>query len=740
MLLAPLLIPINCVKNFQYRRIKVVLSICLLVSILISLTPEKAATGGPDQKFKQLSVALLGCSYHILRLGTFCEESSGIDSYGCLCINKNAMATMSYCYQSSLEGEKDPLPFLRMCETTYNVTVTSDQFLSSIKNYHLDARIPESSGIVGHPIKLNDSMILLYKNAYSQYLGNYNWSVDYGKILIGYWIGVVMLAAIGNWAKILFPRIVIKMTGRISNEFRKKISLPAAGGRRKTSEKPFFKVLNMLVPTRAESLILAGFLILTLVLLKRNIHTVENDPVFSSKPSALFRYMAVRASILASEIMPLLILFGGRNNFLQWLTRWDYSTFITFHRWISRLVFMLIVIHVACYSVGFTDYFEEIRETYLLWGAIATIAGGFIMIQGLLVLRRKWYEMFLFLHIILAALFIGGAWVHVNDLFCFWFYYYSAALWVFDRVIRVGRIASFGFPNAKVILLADETLKIIVPTPEHWVSIPGGHAFIHFLTPSCFWQSHPFTYTISPQDPSSIVLFVKVKNGVTRTLYNYLLEHPGKSTYIRVAIEGSYGEKTPASRYDTAVFVAGGNGIPGIYAEVIDLAVKSNDLKQALKLVWVVREYKSLLWFYEELLALGDTKIETTIYVTKPESFLSLEDFQSRFHETGIELPIEIHGNGNRNVELGDLSMDGVKDNDFIQKIKLELNNIKFVEGRPMMGFLVSDYLYEAQESAAFITCGHPAMVDDLRASVVKNIDNENHKRIDYFEQLQVWA
>lgn len=743
-LLTPLLIPISCARSYKYRQIKVALSIFLLVSVLISLTPEKAVTDGPMPKFGQLSIALLGCSFHIMKLGTFCDPNSGKVEYECFCTNPNAMATMSYCYLSTYGGDIKPDPFLKMCKTEYNITVTPNQFMDSILNYTRHARLPDHqdpSKIVSYPIKLNDSMILIYKNAYDQFLGNYDRSVIYGRILVGYWVVVFLLAAIGNWSKIIFPRMTMKMTGKISNTFRQKISLPAMGGKTKTCEKPFFKVLHMLVPTRAESLILTGFLILTVVLLKWNIRYVVGDPVFHARGAALLRYTAVRASILTSETMPLLILFGGRNNFLQWLTRWDYSTFITFHRWLSRIIFILVVIHAVCYSFYFTNYTETMHETYILWGVAATVAGGLIMVQGLLVLRRKWYEMFLVLHIILAVIFIGGAWVHVNDLYCVWFYYYSAALWVFDRIIRIGRLFSFGFPNAKVILLADETLKIIVPTPEHWESVPGSHAFIHFLTPYCFWQSHPFTYTISIDEPNKIVLYIKVKKGVTQSLYNYLLQHSGKSTYIRVAIEGSYGESTAASRYDTAVFVAGGNGIPGIYSEVIDLALRAHDSKQSLKLVWIVREYKSLFWFYEELLALQDTKIETTIYITKPESHICVREFQSRFPSAVIDLPGQLdHDNGTKHYTLGNLSHNENKVNDIVKKIKTELGHIKFIERRPLMGMLVSQNIHEAKRSAAFITCGHPNMVDDLRASVVKNIDNEDNKRIDYFEQLQVWA
>ena len=119
-------------------------------------------------------------------------------------------------------------------------------------------------------------------------------------------------------------------------------------------------------------------------------------------------------------------------------------------------------------------------EAYIYWGFTAMLAGLIILVQGLLVLRRRWYEMFLILHIILAIVFIGGAWKHVDALYCVWFYYTSAAVWAFDRIIRICRLVSFGFPKAQVYLLPDETLKVVVPKPDNWEAVPGGHAFIHF--------------------------------------------------------------------------------------------------------------------------------------------------------------------------------------------------------------------------------------------------------------------
>ena len=74
------------------------------------------------------------------------------------------------------------------------------------------------------------------------------------------------------------------------------------------------------------------------------------------------------------------------------------------------------------------------------------------------------------------------------------------------------------------------------------------------------------------------------------------------------------------------VFIAGGNGIPGIYSECVDLAKKSKN--QSIKLVWIIRHWKSLSWFTEELEYLKKTSVQTTVYVTQPQDYNGMKSFE----------------------------------------------------------------------------------------------------------------
>lgn len=689
-----------------------------LIWSLIWISPivANAAEPYPDNGMKMRT--FYGCLGLLYATANFCDANStyATDNYGCFCVEPNQQASFMGCAHI---GNRDNMALkqeaVKQCQE-YNVTLTVKELDEAYKLYTEKAvnvsDIPDFnySIAVNQPILVDETQALLYRDSYNQFLGNYSDSLYYGAGILGYWLIVLIIAMVANWMKVLAPGLVKNTVGPGITWIRRNITLPAIH-RRKADAKPFLRVLNFLVPTRLETLILLGFLAVTIACQGANIKVVPNDPIFLTSATSLGRQIAVRAGILVSCNVPLLILFAGRNNFLQWLTRWDFATFVLYHRWIGRVIVALTFVHAIGYTVADWDYYAEtFSENYVIWGIIALIAGCFILVQGLLVLRRKWYEAFLVIHIILAALYLGGAWVHVNTLGYVWFYYASAAVWIFDRAVRLCRLIIFGFPMARVELEADDTVKVVVPKPDHWKSIPGGHAFVHFLLPSCFWQSHPFTFTETVETKNQITLYCKIKGGVTFGLHKYLANFPGKVTNIRVGIEGPYGESTPARYYDNSVFIAGGNGIPGIYSEVYDLGLRNTG--NTIKLIWIVRDHASLTWFHDELSYLKDKHVQTTIYLTKVSGNKSdSSDEKTDSKETGESTASEI---------------------------EVDLDHIEFRYGRPNLEDIIQEEVQESKGSTAFVTCGHPMMVDDIRYTVCKNLNNE--KRVDFYEQIQVWA
>ena len=654
----------------------------------------------------------------------------------CLCANKNALATYAGCLAFDNRNTTTAVNYMmNYCEENGNVTVEKDWYEKSyqyfLSNAKTEKEIPNFNKTIpiDVPFKLDEAEMKLYERAYKQFLGNYDDSLYYGAGILGYWLLIMCIGAIVNWGKVMFSSLTKKLTSKPINLWRQYVSMPATFRKKKAEELKIFKFFDSLIPSRFESIVIFLFYIVVLMIHAMNMHYVDGDPVFeNNKYNSQARNVADRTGITGTIMMPLVFLFSSRNNFLQWLTGWNYSTFVTYHRHIARVMFILIALHSILFTVLLRDDMSEFSETYMIWGVLATVSGGIILFQAMLFFRRRWYEIFLLIHILFAALYVAGTWIHVDELGYVWFVYPAVAVWCADRVVRIARLVIFGFPKAQVSLLADDTIKVEIPKPSYWKTIPGGHAFIHFLKPTYFWQSHPFTFVESPAD-THIILYCKVKGGITHSLYQLLVRSPGQAITMRVGVEGPYGEPTPARYADTAVFIAGGNGIPGIYSEVMDMTRRMpNETKNAMKLYWIIRDYKSLEWFNDELTLLGNTNIETTIYVTKP-------DLSNLLTGDGSD-----DTSSKKESDSQDMNLESKESLQGVDLVKSRFSHITFKEGRPSIEDIVDLEIKESNGSVAFVACGHPAMVDETRYFCSRNVDNPQKKRVDFYEQVQVWT
>lgn len=669
-----------------------------LIALLIYLTPESALQGAPFHTFESSARAYLSCNYQVALL-TGKENDYASD--------RSALSMIAHCYYVAYPQEIDN--FIQ------ENNLTRENF-DNAHNAYLHGK--------DEVLHFNDSYVEIYSASFEKYLSNYNKSITFGAYALTFWAaiftGAMLLMLFGKYPWVQKLRQTSKATYRSF----------------KTQEWSPNRFVSMLVPTRSQVVLLVTFSAIVMGLCTYDMTPLKDDPLFGTPTRAALRYYAVRSSCIASWLMPLLILLGGRNNFLQWLTSWDYSTFIMLHRWISRIVMVLVVVHVTSYGLIMGSW-EQWKEAYIYAGIAAFVSGVVIMIQGLLSLRRKNYELFLILHIGLALVFVLGAWYHVFDLYCQWFYYVSFAIWAFDRAVRIGRLTSFGVQTSKIEVFEgpdDNTLKVSCSIPENWPVIPGGHAFVHFLWMDTFWQSHPFTYTVLNGE---LRMYIKVKRGVTYSVYKRLQE----SQNVKILVEGTYGEKTRAEEYNHAVFIAGGNGIPGIYSEAIALEEQrkgssiielvnwqttleiknslvnlyltfkdhtddlqspmylhgsTDDMESQLlnkrldliSLIWVIPDISQLDWFSDELDSLNGTTIKTTIYITR-----------STVHP------------------------------------KRSYPNITFISGRPEMKKIVEESAEQSTGRTCFIGCGNPVMIDLIREAVSESVGE-----VEYFEQLQVWA
>lgn len=651
--------------------------------------------------------------------------------------NQPALGSMAHCvseipYKHSVEA------FIKSCS---KFGLTRDQFGQAYDNatkYIINPKKEpgfNKTKLSYKPVMVPQKKLLGgWHSAIGRYM-NFNRSHWYGIVLLSYWFVVLFVAGICNYAYFLFPGVVKSTKGKFVNNFRKYITLPATFKKMHAEHVTFLRIFQWLVPTRLETILLVAWFAMALGF---NVSNYAHDKPNLYWPDMTAAEMGMkiadRTGIIVLYIIPQLILFAGRNNFMLWFSGWHYSRFVEIHKWLARASFLLVVVH----AVGMTyngkakpgKYERRNTEEYVRWGYVSLVAASIMVFHSLLVLRKTRYELFVLTHIILACLFIIGGWRHCEERLFAQYFIAAVAVWVFDRVLRLGRLFAFGVRKAEVELKANETVKVTVTRPKYWKPFPGCYAFIHFVRPTCFWQSHPFTIVEDAVNDNTITFYLKVKGGVTHGLYQYLSKQPGHRATIKVLVEGPYGQRTAIDKFDNAVFFAGGNGVPGLYYEAKSLCQRAVD-KQRVKFYWVIRHYKSLEWFYEELLKFKDTRAEVVIYVTQAQAGLVYpigEDASSETEEKSASEDAEEKKN-----EVADGPME-----DYSESLKKQLSFIEFREGRPSAEELVRTELAEAHGSIGFATCAHGSMVDDTRRAIAKHINTTNH-RVDLFEQMQIW-
>lgn len=676
------------------------------------------------------------CNYQVNVHAKYCKDTTIYKTNStCLCNNINWLASVLGCLSCAGNLENKNIQGVKkFCRINGRVELSQDQvwfayqrFNDTITNASLTTQ--GTNVTIDRPVILLSLEVELYRKAYGKYLGNFDDSIYYGGAIYGYWAVVLVLAATINWSNCIFQNRA-NSSKRCTRLVESHLLLPALASKAH-AETLSLGPIEATIPSRLEALILGMFAVLLTTMTFINTEPVDDDPIYYTKNHGQLRYLVDRSGIISTMLAPLVVMFASRNNLLQWLTKWQYARFLTFHRWVARVMFVLTVVHAAGYTklLG-SFYLGEMEAAYSKAGVVAIVASSLMLVQGVLYVRRRWYETFQVMHFVLGLCWLVGCAIHVNELGFVYFVYPVAIIWGTDRLVRITRILHFGFPVADLQLIANDLIKIEIPVPKSW-QLRGtiGYAFIHVLKPKYFWQSHPFTFMHSPTSQKRMVCYCKVKTGLTSDLHLNLLSEVNNNARIKVGVEGPYEVTSRIVQTNLMVFVAGGSGIAGIYQEV---AFQIKGLVQnppnCIKLIWVVRDSSSVNWFHAELQALQEASVHVMVYITHgaemtPVSRLATDEKgigsgKNSLRPTPSLTPLD----GGASTSLSDLM------------------SITFLYGRPDLIQLVTTSVTECESSVSFTTCGHPGMVDDLRAAVCQCMKNTPNKTIYFYDQLQVWV
>lgn len=338
--------------------------------------------------------------------------------------------------------------------------------------------------------------------------------------------------------------------------------------------------------------------------------------------------LAVRAGMLSIALVPWIVALGCKGNLITLMTGIGHERLIVLHRWGAYLCTLLALVHAVPYWVqsardreGFAKFQLYFDQQYPIFatGIACLVALLFLFVHSLPVLRNRFYELFVVLHIPISWAFVGLLFWHSRNYLTSWAYLYTTVLLL--AISLVARMFWLNWMNplrpsfligeeSAVTILPEKAVKVTVPTQMKWK--PGQYAYLRMPGISAF-ENHPFTIAslCSEALPSdygdayrNMTMVFRPFSGFTRKVLD-TAEKKGPYKTYRSYIEGPYGGmQRQLASFDQVIFVAGGSGITAIVSQLLDLISRMRDGKattRSVYVIWSMKRPEIMDWFKEEL-------------------------------------------------------------------------------------------------------------------------------------------
>ncbi len=380
-----------------------------------------------------------------------------------------------------------------------------------------------------------------------------------------------------------------------------------------------------------------------------------------------YEYVAYRVGFIAAAQIPLVVLLAGKNNIIGFLVGSSYERLNWLHRWVARILFMTVTIHMGFWFTDWAryDYIMVKLKTDVITqrGFVAWCILLWIVLSSFAPLRQWNYELFIIQHIITFVGFLAAVYLHLPAEVKAYIWI-PIGLYVFDRTVRTLWVIwtnlsifyksksgnAFLHCHATLEPLGSDMTRIVVQKPPlRWN--PGQHVFLNcpFISPL---QSHPFTIASIPQD-GRMEFLVKAKSGCTKTFLDHAEKHqnlPISTTDLQsqphtsVIIDGPYGRMRPLRQFDSVFLIAGSSGgsftVP-LLRDIVRSWKQSRSgqrpkswlhapvgaMTRYIRFVWVVKSREQYSWFASQLEQVAkdveerrgdglDLEVQTSVYVT----------------------------------------------------------------------------------------------------------------------------
>ncbi|KAK3673111.1 hypothetical protein LTR78_006951 [Recurvomyces mirabilis] len=339
--------------------------------------------------------------------------------------------------------------------------------------------------------------------------------------------------------------------------------------------------------------------------------------------------VAIRAGMIAVAMVPWIVALSMKANFISVITGIGHERLNALHRWLAYICLVLSLVHTIPFYVTpiwdenglvtFKKYFQNQHFYIYGTGLAALVPLLFLCVHSLPLFRRKFYELFVTIHVPVSIAFLAMLFWHCHNYLTSWDYLWATvAIWASSYAVRLFylnwtnpfRVSFMIGEEAAVTLLPENALKVTVPTQVKWK--PGQYVYLRMPGISMF-ENHPFTIaslcsddfpSVYGEEYRDMVLVFRPFGGFTKRVLESALDHGPWHTY-QAFLDGPYGGmRRSIESFDHVVMFAGGSGITAMVSQLLDLVKRMRDGKAVtttVQVVWALKRPETMEWFKEEL-------------------------------------------------------------------------------------------------------------------------------------------
>mmetsp|Transcript_26788 Transcript_26788/g.56565 ORF Transcript_26788/g.56565 Transcript_26788/m.56565 type:complete len:806 (-) Transcript_26788:177-2594(-) len=323
---------------------------------------------------------------------------------------------------------------------------------------------------------------------------------------------------------------------------------------------------------------------------------------------------------------------AARNSFFTWFLGIAFDHIILYHRFIGRLTVALALIH-SCFYID--DVINKTTDLITVTGLVSLGCGFVIVLSSVNYLRRKFFNMFFWIHCGSFLGFVAGLFFHAPGARPF--VVAAIACYTFDKGLQMlrkmpKRNALFEKVDERTVHVQFEKGHLSSLLAKHEV---GQYVFVNFPSLS-LKEWHPFSVASGPSDPH-IDIYIRALGDHTKKIVKHAEKYRAENKEVKIRVDGPYG-KLPFNycRYGSILFVGGGIGITPIIGILKDIFANSeNDSKKKtpnlcikkVSVVWVMPRAAESSLFLDllnsfHLKSLEDPlmpELNLSIYVTRDD-------------------------------------------------------------------------------------------------------------------------